>query len=83
MMCPQCQKNDETSLCFVDHLVKTTAMGGLLRYWDEKGIYHSHDPNRSTSSYHCSRGHRWAITSRHKCPACDFGHVEPEITIRE
>jgi len=81
MKCPQCLKNEQTSLCFVGNFVKTTAMGGGLLYWDEAGTYHNHDPNRSTGSYHCSRGHRWTIMTRHACPGCDFGHMEPEVKI--
>jgi hypothetical protein len=79
MKCPQCVIENETSSCFASNLVTSTAMGGQKRYWDEKDVYHSHDPNRSTSSYHCSRGHRWTVTSRHRCPGCDFGHADPEV----
>ena len=81
MRCPQCVQEDQTSRCFKGNRTVTTAMAGVQRYWDEAGVYHSHDPNRSTSTFHCSRGHRWTITTRQQCPACSFGKEEPLVKI--
>lgn len=32
-------------------------MGAQDMYYDEEGVYHCHDPNVTTASYVCSRGH--------------------------
>lgn len=36
-------------------------------YYDEKGRYHNHDPNVTTTSYKCSRDHEWTEKTRKKC----------------
>lgn len=83
MKCPQCVQQNERSCCFQGNRTSSTAMGGVQRYWDEGGVYHNHNPNRSTGYFHCSRGHRWIVISRNPCPGCAWGHEDPQVTIRE
>ncbi len=44
-------------------------------YYDEKGSYHSHDPNFSTVEFVCSRGHKWIEHVINQCPdiTCNYG----------
>lgn len=81
MKCPQCVTNNETSRCFSAQAAVNTVAMTWSEYWDEDGIFHRHDPNWLIRSYHCSRGHCWTVKARHPCPACKFGHTEPQTRI--
>jgi len=43
---------------------------GYSPYYDGDGKLHDHDPNMVSTSYKCSNGHRWGVTSRRSCPTC-------------
>ena len=70
MICPQCKAEDKKSRVWLGHTMSTSA--GYSSHYDEDGHYHSHDPNRSTTSYSCSNGHRWSEDSWPVCAACGW-----------
>jgi len=67
-VCVECKKLGEKSSIYANGS-SSTLMSGGPPYWDEDGIYHSHDPNTITSAYSCSKGHAFTIKSRSSCPA--------------
>lgn len=78
MKCPVCEPKGQASRVYPDGYGATTAMMGET-FWDEKGVYHDHDPNSSTEGYRCSLGHRWWVTSQ---PSCSAGDYEGFRTVR-
>jgi hypothetical protein len=68
MVCKQCAQENESSCVIIEGTESTCA--GFFPFYDEHGAYHSHDPNRHTTTYRCTRGHRWQERQRVKCPAC-------------
>jgi hypothetical protein len=66
MKCQQCVSEGKKSKVFIDGTF-ATAMS-FNKYYDEDGEFHSHDPNRYTTSYHCSNGHHWDLTDYRPCP---------------
>jgi hypothetical protein len=72
MKCPECVREGERSRVG-SHGATRTAMG-VERFWDEDGVAHVHDPNKTTESFSCSRGHRWQVSAKPPCPAdgCDY-----------
>ena len=72
MICQKCQEMGEKSIVYEPYGWFTTAMCGN-NFYDEEGKYHVHDPNTSTGTYSCSKGHEWSITRRTSCPSCDYG----------
>lgn len=71
MKCPQCAFDGEKSTLRIDG--SSCTLMGYSSFYDEDGIYHSHDPNRITSGYLCSRGHRIVETGFRICPNCEYG----------
>lgn len=47
----------------------TSTCMGYQPYYDEAGIYHSHNPNIYTGAWSCSRGHEWTHRSQSPCRA--------------
>lgn len=70
MKCPTCVAQGERSFVYPGS-TSTTALG-FQQFYDEEGVWHVHDPNRSTTSYSCSRSHTWDQVSGYPCPAGDF-----------
>ena len=71
MKCPECVKVGERST--MQSLGGSTTLMGWAPHWDKDGASHSHDPNRHTSRYHCSRGHHWAESFLVRCTNCNYG----------
>lgn len=69
--CPECHEKHEKSKVY-NMGSTSTLIGGGGEYWDEEGEYHSHNPNTITTSYRCSKGHKWQIEKRRECPAGDY-----------
>lgn len=79
MICQKCK----------DEGLKSRVYGGIGSvtlvyyppFYDEDGVYHSHDGNTSTAGYNCSNGHRWTVKSNGWCPApnCDWNKDRKEI----
>ncbi len=83
MKCLTCIEQGMTSQVFPGAGMSTCL--GHDPYWDEAGVYHSHDPNWHSTNYRCSAGHTWAVSIRQKCPApgCDFGKDDVKIARKE
>ena len=71
MKCPECVKDGERSI--VRDLGGSTTLLGWSPFWDEDGVHHSHDPNRHSNQYSCSRGHTWTEGFYPQCANCDYG----------
>jgi hypothetical protein len=69
MLCPEC-KTDGQKSCVYSRGGSTTLMGGGATWWDETGIEHYGDPNKTTTVYACSRGHLWNEREFAWCPGC-------------
>lgn len=52
-------------------------------YYDEEGVYHHHDANRTTYNHVCSNGHKITVSSTGKCPSCDWGHDSEKVTVSD
>lgn len=68
MICAECRKAGEKSQVFIGGRYSTLMNGS--QYWDEDGILHDHDPNTYTTTYACSKGHRWQTNEVKPCPGC-------------
>lgn len=75
MKCPRCETAGEASRVFAPMVSMSTLMAHQA-YWDEAGVYHSHDPNWDTSEYSCSNRHRWVVSRLYGCPAGDYGETK-------
>lgn len=73
MICKECKAAGQKSSVYEPAGWFSTAMG-YERYYDEDGKYHVHDPNHSTGTYTCSKGHKWHVTRQKQCPSCEYGH---------
>lgn len=75
MKCKKCVKVGLRSRLKIG-MSSSTAMG-FEHYYDEEGDYHYHDPNATTTSYYCSKGHRGTVKVAPHCGSCDYG-AKPE-----
>lgn len=75
MKCPACVELGYLSKLYMDSGSFTTLMG-WSSYYDEDGIYHSHDPNRHSTGGRCSQDHQIYWSSYSKCPAGDYERDE-------
>jgi hypothetical protein len=71
--CPECVKAGLRSTVQVGY--GTTTLLASRPYYDEDGVLHSHDPNRTSQTYGCSNGHEWGAFKMTTCLArgCDYG----------
>ena len=78
MTCQECKKTGHKSTVRMGG--STSTCMGYKPYYDEDGVYHSHDGNTVASMYSCSQGHSWTLRGKRPCPAegCDFGGMEIE-----
>lgn len=70
MRCPECEKEGEKSTV-IDPMGGATTLMAVHAFWDEEDRHHHHDPNATTTSYSCSRGHKWSVSHRDGCPVKD------------
>lgn len=71
MFCPECQKAGQPSKVYVG-ISRETCIG-VTQFYDEGGKWHNHNPNRTTTEYTCSEGHKWTeTTGPYHCPWGDF-----------
>lgn len=62
MICPECQKNGETSR--VQDCGSTQTLAYVPIQYDERGNpILGRNPNITRTRYACSRGHSWEVTS--------------------
>jgi len=76
MICPQCAQEGERSKVWAGASMGTAIY--CQPYYDEDGVYHRHDPNTTTISYHCSRGHTWTKRTGKGCPNCSWPNDQGE-----
>lgn len=72
LVCDQCKELGMKSKIHGGWGEKT--LMGFETYYDEDGKFHSHDPNKCTSTYTCSNNHRFTIKWITPCKSCDYGH---------
>ncbi len=72
MKCPECVEQGLKSIVNIG-FKHTTAMA-YHYFFDEDGIYHSHNNNIITYNYTCSNNHNFKNNYKEKCPhdECDF-----------
>ena len=75
MSAPKCPECTEPTTVYVGPASRTL-MGGILMYYSDTGVYHHHDPNKTTKQFSCANGHRWAEVLPLKCPGCDWPNGE-------
>lgn len=80
MKCPECIKQGLRSRVKPDLTPKIRHAVYIIvkTYWDEDGVYHSHDPEITTTHYLCSNGHEFSKTRQNPCgaPGCDYGRLK-------
>lgn len=67
MKCPQCLEANRTSQVYPHG--GTVTLLYCPPFYDESGLYHHHDSNRTTDQYSCSNGHEFSVKSAMSCPA--------------
>lgn len=74
MKCEKCAAFGDKSKVYSDG-ASSTLIGGGGEMWDEDGVSHYHNPNTTSTGYHCNKGHRWSIKGKSPCWAkgCDYG----------
>ena len=70
MQCPECVKEGKASRVYMGVGARTLMCEE--RYYDEDGLFHSHNPNGHTQAYYCTQNHNWATTNYDQCPSCNF-----------
>lgn len=75
MVCPQCVVEEKESRIECRGFGTSTLLG-FSSYYDEKGIYHSHDPNKGSYPLRCTNGHNLWLIELPRCPAGDYGMKE-------
>lgn len=77
LFCPHCAANNQNSTV-QDNGISETLMA-VTTYYDEKGHYHSHNPNRRSHSFKCSNGHCFNVLEPTRaCPAEECTWPKPE-----
>jgi len=79
MICPKCKEDGTISTLYVG-TSSSTLMGHAI-FYDEQGVYHSHDPNNVCTSYQCSNGHRFMTSGKNQCPNCSYGNESKTLTV--
>lgn len=73
MRCAECVAEGKSSKVYAGYGV-TMPMGGAQTFWDERGVMHIHDGDRTSWNYTCSEGHKFMVAEERSCPAsgCDW-----------
>lgn len=80
MICPKCKELNQKSTVQVG--VGSSTLLYCPAYYDEDGVYHVHDRNKTTYTYSCSKGHQMTVKASSKCPNCNWGEDEI-VTVNE
>lgn len=70
MKCPVCVENGLKSEVYPQGTI--TTLMSFQPWYDENGVYHSHDGNKRRASYSCSKGHHWEKEYYKPCPVGDW-----------
>lgn len=65
MICKECQAQGLKSTITLNFNIATAAH--YPAYYDENGLYHNHDWNKTTSCHTCSNGHDINIVQYKSC----------------
>jgi len=79
MICPVCKEAGLTST--VIEMGTSSTCLGFLRYHDEAGVPHSHNPNKHTTDFRCSNGHNFVRVYYVPCPSCGKVNAPEKIVI--
>ena len=60
MKCPRCVEGNKRSFVYVG--MSLTTLMATHTYYDEDGKLHYDNPNKTTTNYSCSEGHKWQET---------------------
>jgi len=74
MTCVKCKELGQKSV-LTSGYTTVTAMY-FEPFYDENGVFHSHNRNVRKSTYNCSNGHAIVVSSTAMCPSCNFGGQE-------
>ena len=72
MKCPTCVAEGVRSRLTISPGMTTLMYSAP--YYDEDGIYHSHDPNTTSFGWQCTEGHKGNSERGTRCPSCDWGN---------
>lgn len=75
MYCLECKKLGLKSVVY-EGCCRRTLMAPIV-FYDEDGEYHRHDPNITTTSYQCSKGHVWQEDFK---STCGCGELDLNVT---
>lgn len=67
MICPACKREGKTSRVYYGNSSHTST--GAATYFDETGVFHSHDDTVRVTKFHCSQGHHFKESLVLDCPA--------------
>lgn len=81
MICTKCKELGQKSTIRIGTSMSTCA--NYQPYYDEEGVYHSHDGNSHSTTYHCSNGHNIYVSQTGTCPNCDFGKDSYKVTVKD
>jgi hypothetical protein len=79
MKCQKCIDEGLRSRVYSDGI--SSKMMGWSTYYDEDGIYHSHNPNGIEKWFRCSEGHRFHIDGKEQCANCEYGGFGEQIFV--
>lgn len=65
MICPTCKEAGEKSTVYPGMSTSTCLF--CQPFYDEDGKYHDHDRNIVSTSYSCSNGHNWGVSTPRTC----------------
>lgn len=68
MICPVCKDQNRTSTVISGGTEMTCV--GFFPYHDAQGVLHVHNPNKHTTLYSCSNGHKFVHSYYADCPSC-------------
>lgn len=71
MICKECKEQGLKST--VTSMGSGSTLLGWNPFYDEEGVFHSHNPNRITDYYKCSNRHHFSVVGKAPCPNCDYG----------
>lgn len=78
MKCPACTSEGKRSRVYPG--VSSSTLMWCAPFYDEDGRYHHHDMNTTTTSFSCSKGHRWIESAKGSC-SCGWSGGDLTITI--
>lgn len=81
MICVKCRELGQKSRVY--HGTSFSTCAYYTPYYDEEGVYHSHDGNVHTTTYTCSNGHHITVSGIGKCPSCNWGHDKDTVTVKD